>query len=267
MHSLLSFLYIFVVLSYSAGYHICPIRHNLELDFMMKESTKEVSHREDLREKVILEALEAFRKHGIKSIRMDDIANLLKMSKRTLYEIFEDKETLLKECILYHQEQSQKELEQVVKESRNVLEVILKCYKGSIEMYHRTNKKFIEEIKKYPKVYDMIMHGREKDDTIVVNFLKRGVDQGIFRGDINFSIIHILLREQMDMLMNSNVTKQYSFLEVYEAIIFTYLRGIATLKGAEELDDFIKEYREEQANLLKNKPALQTKEENELEYE
>lgn len=218
---------------------------------MMKDNTKDVSHREDLREKVILEAMEAFRRHGIKSIRMDDIANLLKMSKRTLYEIFEDKETLLKECIIYHQQQNQRALEEVVRESKNVLEVILKCYKGSIEMYHRTNKKFIEEIKKYPKVYDMIVNGREKDNTIVVNFLKRGVDQGIFRNDINFAIIHALLREQMDMLMNSNVSKQFSFLEVYEAIIFTYLRGIATHKGAEELDDFIRGYREEQASLHK----------------
>jgi len=219
---------------------------------MMKDNAREVSHREDLREKVIQEAMEAFRIHGIKSIRMDDIANQLKMSKRTLYEIFEDKETLLKECILYHQQQSQKNLEEVVSESRNVLEVILKCYKGSIEMYHRTNKKFIEEIKKYPKVYELIINSREQDNTMVVNFLKRGVDQGIFRNDINFAIIHVLLREQMDMLVNSNVSKQFSFLEVYEAIIFTYLRGIATHKGAEELDDFIKEYREEQADLAES---------------
>lgn len=120
-------------------------------------------------------------------------------------------------------------------------------------MYHRTSRKFVEEIKKYPKVYDMIVNGRKRNDTIVVNFLKRGVDQGIFRDDINFAIIHALLREQMDMLMNSNVSKQFSFLEVYEAIIFTYLRGIATQKGAEELDDFIMEHRKEQAILLKNK--------------
>ncbi|WP_203558663.1 TetR/AcrR family transcriptional regulator [Bacteroides sp. 51] len=218
---------------------------------MVKDSAKEVPYREDLKEKVIIEAMEAFKRHGIKSIRMDDIANLLRMSKRTLYEIFEDKETLLKECILYHQQQNQRGLEEIVRESKNVLEVILKCYKGSIEMYHRTNKKFFEEIKKYPKVYDMIMNSREKDNTVVINFLKRGVDQGIFRADINFAIIHALLREQMDLLMTSNVSKQFSFLEVYEAIIFTYLRGIATQKGAEELDDFIKEYRKEQAGVSK----------------
>lgn len=214
---------------------------------MTKDSAKETSYREELREKVILEAMEAFRTYGIKSIRMDDIANSLKISKRTLYEIFEDKETLLKECILYSQQKNECALVKVVEESKNVLEVILKCYKSSIEMYHRTNKKFIEEVQKYPKVYDMIVNGRNKDDKIAVDFLERGVEQGIFRDDVNFFIIHALLREQMDSLMHSNVAKQFSFLEVYESITFTYLRGIATRKGAEELDEFIREYRKEQA--------------------
>lgn len=199
----------------------------------------------EIKEKILQEAIEAFRENGIKSIRMDDIANKLKMSKRTLYEIFEDKETLLKECILCHQYQNQKALEEIVNNSSNVLEVILKCYKGSIEMYHKTNWKFFEEIKKYPKVYEMIVNNREHDNTIVTNFLKRGVDQGIFRSDVNFEIIHELLRQQMDMLIYSPVWRKFSFLDVYEAVIFIYLRGVVTTKGLEELDDFIYKYRKE----------------------
>lgn len=234
---------------------------------MMKESMKEATYREELKEKVILEAMEAFRKYGIKSIRMDDIANLLKMSKRTLYEIFKDKETLLKECILYHQEFNIKALERLVKESRNVLEVILKCYKGSIVMYHKTNPKFLEEIKKYPEVYDMIRNRHDQDNAVVINFLKRGIDQGLFRTDINFDLIHAILHEQMGSLLNSNVCKQFSFLEVYEAIIFTYLRGIATRKGVEELDIFINEYRTEQANQHSINAITENEEENKFSYE
>ncbi|MDR0658853.1 MAG: TetR/AcrR family transcriptional regulator [Mediterranea sp.] len=210
----------------------------------MKEGLKEVSSRTELKEKVIRAAMEAFRKDGIKSIRMEDIAGSLKMSKRTLYEIFEDKETLLKECILYHQAIKQKDLGEIIRTSKNVLEVILKCYKDSVEMFHRTNPKFFEEIEKYPEVCNMIKSSREKNHTVVIDFLKRGEDQGLFRKDINFAIIHALLCEQMDLLLHSDVCKQFSFLEVYEAFIFTYLRGITTYKGAQELDDFIREYRE-----------------------
>ena len=44
-------------------------------------------------------------------------------------------------------------------------------------------------------------------------------------------------------LMNTDICKEYSFLEVYESIMFTFLRGISTEKGAKVLEDFISEYR------------------------
>lgn len=44
--------------------------------------------------------------------------------------------------------------------------------------------------------------------------------------------------------MNTDICKKYSFLEVYESIMFTYIRGISTEKGAKVLDNFIIEYRQ-----------------------
>ena len=47
----------------------------------------------------MLTAFDLFSEHGIKNVSMDDIAHNMSVSKRTLYELFEDKETLLTECI------------------------------------------------------------------------------------------------------------------------------------------------------------------------
>ena len=44
-------------------------------------------------------------------------------------------------------------------------------------------------------------------------------------------------------LMNTDICKEYSFLEVYESIMFTFLRGISTEKGAHESEVFIRYYR------------------------
>ena len=71
----------------------------------------------------------------------------------------------------------------------------------------------------------------------------KGVEQGIFRSDINFEIINQLVRLQMDVLMSTDICSKYSIAEVYESIMFTYLRGISTEKGAKELEEFIQEYR------------------------
>lgn len=63
---------------------------------MMTEHGKDASQRVELRERIITAATEAFTSKGIKSITMDDIAAALGISKRTLYEVFSDKESLLK---------------------------------------------------------------------------------------------------------------------------------------------------------------------------
>lgn len=118
---------------------------------------------------------------------------------------------------------------------------MLRCYQWTIEKFHATNKKFFEDIKKYPKAYELVKrnHNRSSDDT--VNFFKEGVKQGLFRSDVNFAIVNLLVRGQIDLLINSNICDDYSFLEVYESIMFTFLRGISTEKGSRELDNFIYE--------------------------
>lgn len=209
----------------------------------MTEHGKDASQRAELRERIVVMAMEAFRTKGIRSITMDDIAAALGISKRTLYEVFADKESLLRECILKAQADRDRYLQQVYEESHNVLEVILAVFQKSIEVFHQTNKRFFEDIKKYPKVYEIMRARQDSDSVKTMSFFKVGVDQGIFRSDVNFAIVNMLVREQFDVLLNTDVCNEYPFIEVYESIMFTYIRGISTEKGAKVLEDFIQEYR------------------------
>ncbi len=209
----------------------------------MTEHGKDASQRAELRERIVVTAMEAFRTKGIRSITMDDIAAALGISKRTLYEVFADKESLLRECILKAQADRDRYLQQVYEESHNVLEVILAVFQKSIEVFHQTNKRFFEDIKKYPKVYEIMRARQDSDSVKTMSFFKVGVDQGIFRSDVNFAIVNMLVREQFDVLLNTDVCNEYPFIEVYESIMFTYIRGISTEKGAKVLEEFIQEYR------------------------
>lgn len=199
--------------------------------------------REELKERIIKTATEAFTANGIKSITMDDIAATLGISKRTLYEVFSDKETLLKECILKIQSDRDEYLKKILEKSNNVLEVILAVFQKSIEAFHLTNKRFFEDVKKYPRVYELIQARHASDSENTISFFKSGVEQGIFRDDVNFAIINLLVREQFDVLLNTDICDKHPFVEVYESIMFTYIRGISTEKGAKVLEEFIKEYR------------------------
>ena len=207
------------------------------------DNMKEHPQRLELRERIIDTALNSFATHGIKSITMDDIAAALGISKRTLYEVFSDKETLLMECLLKAQREGDAYVKDVYEKASNVLEVLLKLYQRSIEKFHNTNKKFFEDIKKYPKVYEMMKNRQDSDSQKTMSFFKTGVEQGIFRSDVNFAIVNLLVREQFDVLLNTDICNEYPFIEVYESIMFTYIRGISTEKGAKVLEDFIQEYR------------------------
>lgn len=209
----------------------------------MGEHTKHLASRLELRERIVGTAVTSFSTHGIKSITMDDIAASLSISKRTLYEIFPDKESLLEECILKGRREADDFVKGVLATSSNVLEVLLKCYLRSIEKVHATNKRFFEDIKKYPRAYELMKRDNNRNSEDTIRFFKEGVKQGIFRDDVNFAIVNLLVRGQLDMLLNTDVCDRYSFVEVYESIMFTFLRGISTEKGASELELFIREYR------------------------
>lgn len=194
-------------------------------------------------------ASQAFSSYGIKNVTMDEIASQAGISKRTLYQLFADKEALLYECVLSQQERLHRFIQEVLKQTSNVLEIILHSYKYTIRQYHNTDKRFFEDIQKYPKVYKVFLRGQERDSNETLHFFQKGVNQGLFRNDVNFEIVNILVREQFNYLLHSDINLKYPFVEVFESIMFTYLRGISTSKGLEKLEQFIRDYREEELTL------------------
>ncbi|MBR6538796.1 MAG: TetR/AcrR family transcriptional regulator [Bacteroides sp.] len=211
----------------------------------MVEQKGTVNNRSEMRERVVEVANVTFRERGIKALKMDELATQLSMSKRTLYELFEDKETLLMACIHQNQKNGELFMQEVVSTSNNVLEIILRGYKRSIELAQNTTPKFIEEIHKYPKAYEAMMNRHDSDMQRTIAFFHQGVEQELFRPDVNYPIFQELIRNWMDMMLTTDILKKYSFLEVFESIILTSLRGISTEKGINLLDEFVVELKKQ----------------------
>lgn len=208
----------------------------------MNEHARHTAGRQELKERIITLASELFTRQGIRSVTMDEIAAAFGISKRTLYEVFSDKETLLLECIRHGVAQEEAYIREHLSSTDNVMEVLLKRYQRSIEHFHATNKKFFEDIQKYPRACEFLKKGNNRTTEEAIGFFKEGVKQGYFREDINFAIVNQLVQAQIDILMESDICKTYPFLEVYESIMFTFLRGVSTPKGITELEEFIQQY-------------------------
>ena len=195
--------------------------------------------REELKLRVVETASKSFMTLGIKAVHMDDIASSLSISKRTLYELFHDKEDLLLDVMKLHREEMQEYMTQVASKAENVLEVLLKFFQRSAQEFQNTNRKFFEDIEKYPKVMRYIDESRKENLDSAMEFYRKGVEQGIFRNDVNYNIVRAMVCEQMDLLLHSEICKSYSLGEIYETVVFMHMRGISTEKGLKIVDNFL----------------------------
>ena len=186
---------------------------------------------------VIKAAAEAFSQRGIKNVRMDDIASSLSISKRTLYEIFADKEELLVEVVRIHRDEVRNYMINIASKADNVLEVIIGFYELTIEDFKHTSRYFIEDIKKYPKVMEFLEESRKENIKSAMAFYQKGVEQGIFRDDVNYVIVQEMISGQMDGLLRT--LPSYSLEEIFETLVFIHMRGISTEKGLKIVNDFL----------------------------
>ena len=113
-----------------------------------------MSEKNELREKIIETANTQFQTHGIKEVKMDDIAAALGISKRTLYQLFKDKEELLYESIRYGHKLSVDKAKQLIRNASDTMDVILSLYNLYLRQMKVINKNYFRELKKYPKVVE-----------------------------------------------------------------------------------------------------------------
>lgn len=85
-------------------------------------------NRSELRNEVLQQAVKAFFSLGIRNVHMDDIAASLSISKRTLYELFQDKRQLLLEVMRFQRNEMHDYMAKIASKAENALEVIFAFY-------------------------------------------------------------------------------------------------------------------------------------------
>lgn len=195
-------------------------------------------YRRELYDRILDAALDLFVRHGVKAVKMDDIAAELSISKRTLYELYANKEVLLFECVKRNREQKRKELDAFASElGRTVMDIVLYIYKVGVSESARTNRLFYDDLAKYPEVVKFLTRDKDSSQQQFRRFLQRGVDEGFFRADINYDLI-IHLFEAIGSYMNSHgLYQQYTSEELFRNMIFVSLRGFCTEKGIRIFDE------------------------------
>jgi TetR/AcrR family transcriptional regulator, cholesterol catabolism regulator len=204
----------------------------------------------DIKERIIQEASDLFTKNGIRSITMDDIARHMGISKRTIYENFRDKDELVLMCIESSKQIQRQCKHAAVATSSNVLEAIYQIMFEVAAHMNQVNPAFITDLRKYHHNLwkdSMIKHQEEhiKDLRQLIN---KGLDDGIFRGDINVEIVTRMLNLQLREITNDEIfpTQLFSRGDVFVNIIINFTRGISTPKGIKIIEKIIEKKKQQQ---------------------
>lgn len=197
------------------------------------------AHNSKADDKLLSAILPFVLKNGLKATTMDKVASELSMSKRTLYEIFDNKEDMIKQVLMHMHRTHIANIEWIFKNADTVIEAfyeILKSYRGLMETacadFYRDMDVMYSKIR---NVYDA------QTDAWQLNMLKAisaGQEQGVFRTDVNYPVILRMFRIQMESLkrMEEFLPEDVTIPEAFNVVSMSFLRSIASAKGMEILE-------------------------------
>ncbi len=194
----------------------------------------------DNRLRILKDVAQMFSHYGIRSVSMDKISTDLGISKRTLYELFTDKDELvrqvLEEGLKAHKNLFIKEIES----SENVIESIFRIGRLNVEIFNKINPLFFEDLKKFHfKVYNSFQcKGGFEDMQLARSLFEKGIQQGVFLPNLNIDLVNSFLHKVIEILHEDDF-KRFGSEALSESIMLPYFNGIATSAGKELISKYI----------------------------
>ena len=189
----------------------------------------------ELKEHILEQADGLFCQYGIKSVTMDDIAKHLGMSKKTIYLHFSDKNELVHTLIKKIMDEHNCLMDKTHTSAQNAVDELLQAVTQVQETLSNMNPMFLYDMQKYhPQAWLVFRDFREKKlhGVIKVN-LERGIEEGLYRKEINVEILTRMRLEQIDMVFSHTFfrSNKFSVSQAMTEITEHFLYGICTLKG------------------------------------
>lgn len=190
-----------------------------------------------MKEKIIGKSRELFLKLGFKSITMDDIAQEMCCSKKTIYKFFANKEILVEKTIEDVQNEIHINISRILTNTENAIAGNFEISAYFRDMFKSSETSPVHQLKKhYPKIYAKV-HERQVNESKVwfIKNIQNGIDQGFFRTNIevedyaNFYYILIFQINENTVLERDAAALELKALEYH-------IRAMATPKGIIELE-------------------------------
>ncbi len=193
-----------------------------------KEGTElEIKDRE-LRDRIVNAAIEEFSEKGLK-FTMDDVAKRLKISKKTLYNVFQDKEDMflaVADCCFADIKRSEREV--LAQTDLDVVEKIEKIMVVMPERYQNIGLSNLYQLKdKFPHVYSRVANYLETDWDATIGLLEQGMAEGKIR-PISIPVVKAMVESTVQHFFSSEVLVKngLSYEQGLQEMIDVIIKGI-----------------------------------------
>ena len=203
------------------------------------------TNRDDIRRKAIDTTTDIVLRDGNLTVRMDDVAQELSVSKRTLYEIFSSKEDLLVECMQNHMCRMGQLIRDEINHEEDVLTVFLKHLEIIVKESREADHNRFCDMDKYPRLKKVFMEHMEEMKGCMRRFMELGVKQGVFRDDLDMDVVMMAFSTMGRATSEEAKKGTFDYEKLINGTMVVLLRGIATPKGMEKLEKYLRaSYRE-----------------------
>ncbi|MGZ8517163.1 MAG: TetR/AcrR family transcriptional regulator [Chitinophagaceae bacterium] len=196
------------------------------------------SHKEHIKAK----AKDLFFRHGPKHVSIADIAEASSISRKTFYQCFVDKDAIVLEIVNDLVFVHSQLFENSRSTSLDAIEEVLKQDAGMLSVCQSLRPSFFYELEiYYPDIWIQLEQYKLKIHTGILDNLKRGQAEGLYRQDLNADLISDLRHQQLINLLKPEVltSLDLAMKELVDTFTLIYLRSIGTDKGRNQLQEYI----------------------------
>lgn len=202
-----------------------------------------------MKEDIVKRALNDFMQYGFKTFTMDDLANKMGMSKKTLYEHFPSKQDLVDACLDYALEMSCTNVTTFIEGEGSVIENVCRNQKKVQEVFNINSDRPILELQKYyPKTYERMESEFAKTDALFIDkLLEKGWQEGLFRKDINVNFYKVFYTsvQRLRSITHTFPEREFPFWETIYTILEYFFRILINEKGLKELERVLEQERKQ----------------------
>ena len=192
---------------------------------------------EDCYNRVLKAAHDLFMKYGIRSVSMDDIARHLGISKKTIYSCFTEKDEIVLKVNQLMQEKWEQEADAIRDTASNAIELMVRLSLMLRSHISSMNPSILFDLYKFhrPAWEEWNKYKTENVRKKLMDVMDRGVQEGLFRPDIDKSILSTLRVEQIELAFNDSIFPHdtYNLELVQMQLADHFIQGLLTEKGAE----------------------------------